>query len=275
MSLTPVEVRHLELRRGLFGYRRSSVEKAIDDVADSFEAVWRERAELGERVHVLETEVARHVELETLLRSTLVSAERAAQDMKEQARREADVIVQEASAEGRRLVRDGIAEKEQLLAETHRIRAMLRAALEIVSDGASEAARPKKRRVPPGSSASPDSGADVDCARHYPSGVQSTRQPAVASRGTVRLRVRVSPGARRSEVVGRLGDAWKLRVRSAPERGRANDEVIALLARTLQLSARDVRIVSGHTSRDKIVELDCLTIEDAERRLSSGKDDIA
>jgi cell division initiation protein len=139
MSLTPVEVRHLELRRGLFGYRRSSVEKAIDDVADSFEAVWRERAELGERVHVLETEVARHVELETLLRSTLVSAERAAQDMKEQARREADVIVQEASAEGRRLVRDAIAEKEQLLAETRRVRTMLRAALEIVSEGAPDA----------------------------------------------------------------------------------------------------------------------------------------
>ena len=87
--------------------------------------------------------------------------------------------------------------------------------------------------------------------------------------------MRVSPGARRSEVVGRLGDAWKLRVRSAAERGRANDEVTALLARTLALSARDVRIVSGHTSRDKLVELDRLTIEDAERRLSSGKDDIA
>jgi DivIVA domain-containing protein len=41
MSLTPVEVRHLELRRGLFGYRRSSVEQAVDEVADSFEAVWR------------------------------------------------------------------------------------------------------------------------------------------------------------------------------------------------------------------------------------------
>jgi len=139
MSLTPVEVRHLELRRGFFGYRRSSVEKAIDEVADSFEVVWRERAELGERVHALETEVARHVELEALLRSTLVSAERAAQDMKEQARRESDVIVQEASAEGRRLLRDAIAEKEQLLAETHRVRTMLRAALDIVSDGAPDA----------------------------------------------------------------------------------------------------------------------------------------
>ena len=143
MGLTPVEVRHLEMRRGLFGYRRSSVERAIEEVADSFEDVWRERAELGERLHALEGEVARHVELETLLRSTLVSAERAAQDMKEQARREADVIVQEASAESRRLVRDAITEKEQLLAETRRIRTMLRAALEVMSDG--EAAAPGGR----------------------------------------------------------------------------------------------------------------------------------
>src|SRR6187551_291387 len=134
MSLTPVEVRHLDLRRGLFGYRRSSVERAIEDVADSFETVWRERADLGERVHVLEGEVARHVELETLLRSTLVSAERAAQDMKEQARREADVIVQEAGAVGRRLVRDAIAEKEQLLAETRRVRSIMRSALDVLAE---------------------------------------------------------------------------------------------------------------------------------------------
>lgn len=134
MPLTPVEVRHLEMRRGFFGYRRSSVEKAIEEVADSFEDVWRERAELGERVHGLEAEVSRHVELETLLRSTLVSAERAAQDMKEQARREADVIVQEANAESRRLLRDAIAEKEQLLVETRRITTLLRAALEVLSD---------------------------------------------------------------------------------------------------------------------------------------------
>jgi uncharacterized protein (TIGR00251 family) len=105
--------------------------------------------------------------------------------------------------------------------------------------------------------------------------VQSTPQPAVAPRGSIRLRVRVSPGARRSEVVGRLGEAWKLRVRSAPERGRANDEVTKLLAHTLGLQARDVRIVSGHTSRDKLVELDGLTVEEAERRLSPREQDAA
>ena len=105
--------------------------------------------------------------------------------------------------------------------------------------------------------------------------MQSTRQPAVASRGAARLRLRVSPGARRSEVVGRLGDSWKLRVRSAPERGRANAEVSELLARRLRLPVRDVRVVSGHASRDKLVEIDGLTVGEAERRLSSGKDDIA
>jgi cell division initiation protein len=135
MSLTPVEVRHLSLRRGLFGYRRSDVNREIEHVADSFEEVWRERAELTERVHTLETEVARHVELESLLRSTLVSAERAAHDMKEQARREAEVTVAEASAEGRRLIRDAIAEKERLLSESRRVETILRAALAVVTEG--------------------------------------------------------------------------------------------------------------------------------------------
>ena len=135
MTLTPVEVRHLELRRGFLGYRRSHVHRTIEEIADSFEDVWRERSELTERVHDLEGEVARHVELEALLRSTLVSAERAAQDMKEHARREADVIVQEAGAEGRRLIRDAIAEKEQLLAETRRVRSIMRAALDVLAEG--------------------------------------------------------------------------------------------------------------------------------------------
>jgi len=55
--------------------------------------------------------------------------------MKEHARREADVIVQEAGAEGRRLIRDAIAEKEQLLAETRRVRSIMRAALDVLAEG--------------------------------------------------------------------------------------------------------------------------------------------
>lgn len=91
----------------------------------------------------------------------------------------------------------------------------------------------------------------------------------VSERASTRLRVRVSPGARRSEIVGRLGEAWKLRVRSAPERGRANDDVVELLARHLAVPRADVRVVSGHTSRDKVVEIERMTAEETERRLAA------
>jgi cell division initiation protein len=134
MALTPVEIRHIQLKRGLFGYRKASVHRMMDDIADSFETVWRERSQLVERVEELETEVTRHVELEGLLRSTLVSAERASQDLKEAARREADVIVTEANAEARKVMRDVIGEKEALMGDVRRVQALLRSALSVVEE---------------------------------------------------------------------------------------------------------------------------------------------
>ena len=135
MPLTPVEIRHVELRRTWFrGYRRGIVERLLTDIADSFEEVWRERADLADRLEELETEATQHRELEALLRSTLVSAERAAQDMKEQARRESDLIVQEARAEGRRVSRATSAEKDRLEEDIRRIRAQLRSALEALDE---------------------------------------------------------------------------------------------------------------------------------------------
>src|SRR5580765_5054159 len=112
MAFTPVEVRHVQLKRGLFGYRKSAVQRLLDEIADSFEAVWRERSERVERVEELETEMSRHLELEALLRATLVSAERASRDLKDAAQAEADVIVTEANAEARKVLRDAIIEKE-------------------------------------------------------------------------------------------------------------------------------------------------------------------
>jgi len=72
---------------------------------------------------------------------------------------------------------------------------------------------------------------------------------------TARLRLHVTPGARRAGVVGRHGDGWKVRVTAAPERGAANDAVVRLLAETVGLPRRAITIVSGHGAREKTVEL--------------------
>jgi hypothetical protein len=91
-----------------------------------------------------------------------------------------------------------------------------------------------------------------------------------------RVQLRVSPGARRARVVGPHGAAWKVRVAPAPEDGRANDAVVALLAETLALPRASIAIVSGHSSRDKTVALAGIDPEQTERLLAeasaAGKD---
>ena len=132
MALTPVEVRHIRLPRGLLGFRRSAVGEALEEVASSFGEVWRDRADLADKVEQLESDLERFRELEALLRSTLVSAERTAAELKTQAMREADLIVEEARGEARSIVRQAAADNERLEADSARIRALLGAALATV-----------------------------------------------------------------------------------------------------------------------------------------------
>jgi cell division initiation protein len=133
MSLSPAEIRHVELGRGLFGYKRTAVDGLLGEIVDSFEQVWRDRADLTDKVEQLEADILRYRELETLLRATLVSAERASHELRDQARKEAQLIVTEAQTEARAITREARGEHERLAADTHRIRALLTAALQTIA----------------------------------------------------------------------------------------------------------------------------------------------
>jgi uncharacterized protein (TIGR00251 family) len=91
------------------------------------------------------------------------------------------------------------------------------------------------------------------------------------SAASTRLKLRVSPGARRPGFAGRHGDAWKVRVAEPPEDGRANEAVLRLLAETLDVPRGSVALVSGHSSRDKIVTLDGLEQSQTERLLAGAE----
>jgi cell division initiation protein len=136
MALTPVEIRHMTPGTGLFGYKRAAMDRLLDEIAASFEDVWRERADLADKVENLEQELVRHRELETLLRTTLVSAERAAAELKEHARREAELVISEAHAEARKVTRDAVGDLDRMRAEARRIRSLLGAALATLDEGA-------------------------------------------------------------------------------------------------------------------------------------------
>jgi cell division initiation protein len=131
MALTPVEIRHITFTKTpIGGYQRAGVDRLVEEIVASFEDVWRDRADLADKVEFLEQELVRYRELEALLRTTLVSAERASQELKEQARREAEVVLGEAHAEARAITTRARAEREHLASEARRIRALLRAALD-------------------------------------------------------------------------------------------------------------------------------------------------
>jgi uncharacterized protein len=86
---------------------------------------------------------------------------------------------------------------------------------------------------------------------------------------SIRLRLRVSPGASRSEVVGRHGAGWKVRVAAPPESGKANEALRALLAATLEIPRDRIEIAAGRGSRDKTVVVHGLSEADVEARMTS------
>jgi uncharacterized protein len=92
---------------------------------------------------------------------------------------------------------------------------------------------------------------------------------------STRLRLRVSPGASRSEIVGRHGEGWKVRVGAAPENGKANEALVDLLAETLAVPRSAIEIASGHGSRDKTVVVHGIALEDVEARLAAQAPAVA
>ena len=73
--------------------------------------------------------------------------------------------------------------------------------------------------------------------------------------GSVTLKLRVQPRASRTEITGEHGGALKLKISAPPVDGKANEECRRFLAKLLGVSATSVEIISGGSSRDKVIRV--------------------
>jgi cell division initiation protein len=144
----------------LLGYRREAVENLLAEIADSFETVWRERHELADQVESIERELEELRKREQALTQTLVVAEQAATHFKEQAKREAELILAEAHAEARAVTRNAQGERQRLQAEVRRLEALLRGALGMLEE--SETAQEQPADWPDRDVAQADESAEHD-----------------------------------------------------------------------------------------------------------------
>ncbi len=86
-----------------------------------------------------------------------------------------------------------------------------------------------------------------------------------------RLRLHVTPGAREEQIAGWHGGSLRVKVRARPEKGRANQAVLGLLARRLGVAPANLSIVHGAASRDKLVEVEGLSEEELRARLDDSQ----
>jgi hypothetical protein len=96
------------------------------------------------------------------------------------------------------------------------------------------------------------------------------RLPVTLREGAVRFAVRVQPRSSRAGLDGLRGDALRVRVHAAPVAGAANAAVIEVISAALGVARRDVRIVIGEASRNKLVEVVGLDVGEVHARLGAA-----
>ncbi|GBE35470.1 hypothetical protein BMS3Bbin06_02011 [bacterium BMS3Bbin06] len=82
--------------------------------------------------------------------------------------------------------------------------------------------------------------------------------PFKKSKNGITVNIRVEPRSSRVEVVGRYGDSLKVKLTSAPVEGKANKQLIEVMARYLGVKKGAVHIIKGESSKDKVLEIEGL-----------------
>jgi cell division initiation protein len=122
MRITPLDVRKQEFRKAMRGLDGDEVYAFLSTVADEYEAVLNDNKALRERLLELDDKVQEYRSIERTLRDTLLTAERVTVEAKDNARREATLIVKEAQLEAQKALRDITVEGARLRQEIQRLR---------------------------------------------------------------------------------------------------------------------------------------------------------
>jgi cell division initiation protein len=114
MKLTPLDIRHKEFKRGMRGYADVEVDEFLDETADEYERLFKENIDLQDRVEALEEKVAGYKRIEETLQKTLVNAQASAEEQKQNANKQSQLILQDAELKSRQLVNEAYSERQAI-----------------------------------------------------------------------------------------------------------------------------------------------------------------
>ena len=114
MKLTPLDIRHKEFKRGMRGYADVEVDEFLDQIADEYERLFKENIDLQERVEALEDKVAGYKRIEDTLQKTLITAQASSEELKQNATKESQLILQDAELKARQMVNEAYSERQAI-----------------------------------------------------------------------------------------------------------------------------------------------------------------
>ena len=106
MGLTPLDIRQQQFKKTLWGFDAPEVDAFLDVLAHHFERVHREVLSLREEVHRKDAEIRDHREREKTLKDTMITATRITEDIKDNARKEAEIVIAKAEAQAEQIVQN-------------------------------------------------------------------------------------------------------------------------------------------------------------------------
>lgn len=117
MSIKPLDIRNKEFGRSFRGYDTAQVEDFLETVADEFERIYTENIKINEEISSVRERLEQFEELESSIREALVQAEKAAEDVRESAKREAESLRLNANREAELIVREARTKASQMLSD--------------------------------------------------------------------------------------------------------------------------------------------------------------
>ena len=103
MKLTPMDINNKEFKKGLRGYNADEVDEFLDEVVDNYEELYKENANLKEKLANLNEKVDHYSKIETTIQNTLILAQNAAEQAKNSAQKEAELMVKNANETAQKL----------------------------------------------------------------------------------------------------------------------------------------------------------------------------
>lgn len=120
--ITPMDIHNKEFEKGFRGYDTEAVDAFMTELVHDYEVLYRENREMTDKIEQLEKRLAQYEQMEATMNNTLALAQETGENVKKSARKEADLILQEAEQERQNILRDA----QRSLREAHDKYALIR-----------------------------------------------------------------------------------------------------------------------------------------------------